>query len=113
MQTLTESPDDIADREAGDLNLALTTPPRRRHKSRAGKTAALSPRRKAEFVLQAMLCGRADSATARACLDGLDGAEVIWRIWRRAQKNPRLALLLTDAQKCTAMMYQAGEKVNL
>lgn len=107
MQTLTKSPDDLADREAGDLNLAVSVPLRRRHKSRAGKTASLSPRRKAEFVLQAMLAGRADSATAIACLDGPDGSEIVWRIWRRAQRNPKLALLMSDEQKRIAAKHQA------
>lgn len=106
MKPLEESPDDIADREAGDLDLACLKPlPRRRHKSRPGRTAQLSPRRKAEFVIQALLNGRGDSATAQACLDQLDRAEVLWRILRRALRNPKLAILMTDGWKREAAQF--------
>lgn len=109
MKILEESLDDIADREAGDLNLACSVPlkpHRRRHKSKPGRTAQLSPRRKSEFVIQALLNGRGDSATAQACVAGPDRAEVLWRILRRARRSPALALLLTDEWKREAMAYR-------
>ena len=100
MKHLEESLDDISDREAGDLNLACSVPLKpRRHKSKPGRTALLSPRRKSEFVIQALLNGRGDSATAQACVAGPDRAEVLWRILRRARRSPVLALLLTDEWK--------------
>lgn len=105
---MTKDLEDLADRLDGDLTLASVMPGRRRNKSRPGRTATMSVRRKVDFVTRAILAGRPDSATSKACLEGLDGGEVKWGVWRRAKRNAALAMLLSDEWKREAVAYKRG-----
>ena len=111
--THSEDIDDIADKLDGDLGAACAVPlrPRRRNRcTKAGKTSSLSLRRKVEFVVQAILAGRPDSPTALACLSGPDAGAVRHGVWRRARRNPVVALYLSDDWKRRAEEYATQQR---
>lgn len=97
--------DNISDQPDGDLSLASQTPGRRRNKSKPGKTASLSIRRKVMFVFEAVRAGRPDSATALACLAGLDGPAVRFGVWRRARRHPAVMARLGEGWKREAEAF--------
>lgn len=67
-----------------------------------GTIDGLTTSAKCNVVCECILYGRPPSAAALVALSGPDAAEVKWRVWRRARKNPKLAMGLTDELKRVA-----------
>ena len=79
--------DDIADKLDGDLGAAS---------EKCNKVMAGTIRRKTNVVCQYLLKGQTHRKLFKRIMDGADGPQVRFKVWRRARKNARLALLLPD-----------------
>lgn len=77
-----------------------------RRKTKVGRTATMSVRRKVMFVAQAIKAGRPNSSTAQACLEGPDAQAVKFGVWRLAKRHATIALHIDDDWKQQAMAYR-------
>ena len=75
-----------------------------------GTIEGLTTQQKCNVVCECILYGRPPSAAALGALSGPESAEVMWRVWRRARKNPKLALSLTDELKRVAEEFDVCRK---